>query len=73
MSALGELAVCGTLIADKVKYTTLDPPIGGFVNNPLSGDLLGGGNNIDLQGGDLTASTLNLCLLRLGKASEVKE
>lgn len=62
MSALGELAVCGTLIADTVKYTTLDPPIGGFVNNPLTGNL--DCNNKDLVNVNaLTASTLNYTTL----------
>ena len=37
--------------------------LGGFVNNPLTGDLLGGGNNIVLQGGNLTAAQLNYTTL----------
>ena len=63
MSSIGENAYGNNLTVNKLTYVSLDPPIGGFVNNPLTGDLLGGGNSIDLQGGDLTADTLNYTTL----------
>jgi hypothetical protein len=58
-TALGQSAIVGTLTADTINYTTLNPSITGTVTNPLGSDLLGAGNNIDLQGGDLTAATIN--------------
>ena len=58
-TALGQSAIVGTLTADTINYTTLNPSITGTVTNPLGSDLLGAGNNVDLQGGDLTAATIN--------------
>jgi len=57
--SLGDDAVCsGTITTDTLKYKTLDPPIGGFVNNPLSGTL--DCNNQDLDNvKDITAVTVN--------------
>ena len=63
MASIGENAYGKNLTVEKLSYTSLDPPIGGFVNNPLTGDLLGGGNNIDLQGGNLTAAQVNYTTL----------
>lgn len=62
MTSLGEDAYCGTLTLDKLNYTSLNPPIGGFVNNPLSGDLDCGGNNLT-NAGAITTGTLNYTTL----------
>jgi len=62
MSSLGESAFCGTLTADTVNYKTLNPPIGGFVNNPLTGNLDCGGNDV-VNCDALTASTINYTTL----------
>ena len=59
MASIGELAYVGHLVADKVSYNTLEPGLTGFVHNPLNATLQGAGNNIDLQGGNLTAATIN--------------
>jgi len=45
-TSLGQYAVVGTLSADTVKYNNLDPPMAGFVSNPLSGTLQCNGNDI---------------------------
>ena len=62
MTSLGEDAYCGTLTLDKLNYNSLNPPIGGFVNNPLSGDLDCGGNNLT-NAGAITTGTLNYTTL----------
>jgi len=61
--SLGNDAVCsGTITTDKLKYKTLDPPIGGFVNNPLGGDL--DCNNNDLVNcNELVATTVRYTTL----------
>lgn len=62
-TSLGEEAICGNLTVNNLTYKTLNPAVSGFVQNPLNAELRGGGNNIDLQGGDLTASTINYTAL----------
>jgi hypothetical protein len=62
MTSLGEDAYCGTLTLDRLNYTILDPPIGGFVNNPLTGTLDCGGNNLT-NAGTITTGTLNYTTL----------
>lgn len=51
MASIGENAYGKNLTVDKLTYTTLDPPIGGFVNNPLTGVLQC--NNQDIGAGPL--------------------
>jgi len=63
MTSLGASARVGELTANVINYNTLVPAISGAVTNPLTADLLGGGNNLDLQGGDLTAATINYTTL----------
>jgi len=58
MASIGENAYGGNLTVNKLTYATLDPPIGGFVNNPLTGNLDCGGNDLT-NGGDFNCNTLN--------------
>ncbi len=61
--SLGSDAQCsGTITTDTLKYKTLDPPIGGFVNNPLGGDLDCGGNDL-VNCNELVASTVRYTTL----------
>ena len=62
MSSIGADAYGGTLTLDKLNYTTLNPPIGGFVNNPLTGNLDCGGNDLT-NAGAITTGTLNYTTL----------
>ena len=62
MTSIGEDAYGGTLTIDKLNYTELNPPIGGFVNNPLTGSLDCGGNDLT-NAGTITAGTLNYTTL----------
>ena len=49
-TSLGAVAICETLIADVIKYQTLDPPVGGGVSNPLSVGLQCAGFDIGAVG-----------------------
>mgnify|MGYP003652036321 CR=1 FL=1 len=62
MSSIGADAYGGTLTLDTLNYTNLNPPIGGFVNNPLTGNLDCGGNNLT-NAGAITTGTLNYTTL----------
>ena len=63
MSSLGEESFGGIINCNTLRYVNLDPPIGGFVNNPLTGALDGGNQNITnvnaLTTGTLNYTTLN--------------
>jgi len=61
-SSLGSSAFVGELTADVINYTTLNPAVSGAVNNPMTTDLDGGGNDITNVGA-LTAGTLNYTAL----------
>jgi hypothetical protein len=58
MSSLGADAYAGTLTVNQLNYQTLNPPIGGFVNNPLTGTLDCGGNDLT-NAGTITTGILN--------------
>ena len=58
MSSLGEESFGGIINCDTLRYNTLEPPIGGFVNNPLTGTLDGGNQSITNVNA-LTTGTLN--------------
>lgn len=62
MSSIGADAYGGTLTLDTLNYTNLNPPIGGFVNNPLTGNLDCGGNDLT-NAGAITTGTLNYTIL----------
>ena len=62
MSSIGADAYGGTLTIDKLNYTSLNPPIGGFVNNPLTGNLDCGGNDLT-NANAITTGTLNYTTL----------
>lgn len=62
MSSIGAEAYGRTLTLETLNYTTLNPPIGGFVNNPLSGNLDCGGNDLT-NAGAITTGTLNYTTL----------
>lgn len=65
--SLGDQAFCGTLHADTIKYKNLDPPAGGFVDNPLTGVLKCNGQDIGAVGvqaaGGIFCDTLNYTTL----------
>ena len=58
MSSLGADAYAGTLTVNQLNYSVLNPPIGGFVNNPLTGTLDCGGNDLT-NAGTITTGILN--------------
>ena len=63
MTSLGSEAFCTELTVERLNYTTLVPAITGAITNPLSAPLLGGGNDLDLQGGNITAGAINYTTL----------
>ncbi len=62
MTSLGDDTFCGTLTADTINYTTLNPALTGFVHNPLNSDL--DCNNKKLtNANEITTGTLNYTTL----------
>ena len=62
MTSLGDESFGNIINCNTLRYGNLEPPIGGFVNNPLTGDLQCGGNNIS-GAGAITTGTLNYTTL----------
>ena len=65
--SLGASAICKKMIAKTIKYNTLDPPAGGFIDNPLTGPLKCAGFDIGSAGaqaaGGLFCDTLHYTTL----------
>ena len=62
MGSIGENAYGKNLTVENLTYSTLNPPIGGFVNNPLTGNLDCGGKDLT-NCNALTTATLNYTTL----------
>ncbi len=62
MTSLGKEAYVGTLTADTIKYSTLDPALTGFVHNPLNTDLDCDNRKIT-NANEITTGTLNYTTL----------
>ena len=63
MTSLGSECFADELTVRRLNYTTLVPSITGIVTNPLAANLLGAGNDLDLQGGNITAAAINYTTL----------
>jgi hypothetical protein len=63
MTSLGSECFADEITVGRLNYTTLVPAITGAITNPLSAPLLGGGNDLDLQGGNITAAAINYTTL----------